>query len=43
LSKREVCFDDHQKNLDIGDGIGNLLEHHLLPKGQLFDIGKRDE
>jgi len=36
LSKREVCFGN-------GDGIGNLLEHFPLPKGQFFGIGERDE
>jgi hypothetical protein len=33
LSKREVCFDDHQKYFGINDGIDNLLEYHPLPKG----------
>ena len=31
MSKREVSFDD-KKNLDIGDIIGNLLEHFLYQK-----------
>jgi len=39
----EVCFDDCQKNFGIGDEIGSLLEHLLLPKGQVFGIGERKE
>jgi len=37
-----VCFGDSQIFFGIGDEIGNLLEHLLLPKEQVFDIGERD-
>jgi hypothetical protein len=43
LSKREVYFDDYQKPFGISDGIGNLLEHLLLLKGNFFDIRERYE
>ena len=36
-----MCFDDCQKKFGIGDEIGSLLEHLLLPKGQVFGIGER--
>ena len=34
-SRREVCF-DNKINLNVGNGIINLLEHLLLPKVQIF-------
>jgi hypothetical protein len=40
LSKREVYFSNYQKLFSIGDGIGILLEHLLLPKGQFFVSGR---
>jgi hypothetical protein len=43
LSKREVYFNDYRKLFGIGNGIGNLLKHLLLPKGQFFSIGERYE
>jgi hypothetical protein len=30
--ERNVCFGDYQKYFDIGDEIGNMLEHHPLKK-----------
>ena len=34
-SRRKVCF-DNKINLNVGNGIINLLEHLLLPKVQIF-------
>jgi hypothetical protein len=38
-----VCFVDYKKYFGTGDGIGNLLEHLPLLKGQFFGTGERDE
>ena len=37
-----MCFGDCQKFFSISDGIGSLLEHLLLLKRQIFNIGKRN-
>jgi len=34
-----VCFGDCQNFFGIGNGIGSLLEHLSLLKGQVFGIG----
>jgi len=43
MVQKEGVFWRSPKNLGIGNGIGNLLEHLSLPKEHIFRIEKRDE
>ena len=43
MVQKEGVFWRSPKNLGIGNGIGNLLEHLSLPKEHISSIGEKDE